>query len=94
MPAIRCRRFVWDEGNELHLTLGHGIEPEEAEEVLALSPVVRRTRKGHYAAFGPSAQGRLLVIVFERRGRGVVRVITGWDMKPSERRYYRRQCGG
>ena len=94
MPAVRCNGFDWDDGNELHLTLGHGIEPEEAEEVLALSLVVRRTKKGHYAAFGPTSRGRLLVIVFELRQHGIVRVITGWDMKLSERRYYRRQSGG
>ncbi len=88
MPAVRCRGFEWDDGNELHLALGHGIEPGEAEEVLAVGPVVRRTRKGHYAAFGPTRHGRLLVLVFERRPRGILRVITGWDMKPSERRYY------
>ena len=93
MPGARCRGFEWDEGNELHLALGHGIEPEEAEEVLALGPVVRRARKGHYAAFGPTVHGRLLVVIFERRPKGIVRVITGWDMKDSERRWYRDRSG-
>ena len=85
---MRVRDFEWDDGNALHLMLGHGIEPEEAEEVLAGSPLVRKTKKGHYAAFGPTMAGRLLVIVFESCGHGVVRVITGWDMKPAERRYF------
>ena len=85
---MRIRNCDWDDGNELHLTLGHGVEPEEAEEMLALSPFIRKTRKGHYAAFGPTLAGRLLVIVFETRGKGTVRVITGWDMRPAERRYY------
>ena len=85
---MRMRDFKWDDGNELRLTLWHGIEPEEAEEVLAGSPVVRKTKKGHYAAFGPTLAGRLLVIVIESCGHGVVRVITGWDMKPAERRYF------
>lgn len=74
----------------LHLALGHGIEPEEAEEVFAVAPLVRRTRRGHYAALGPALSGRLLVIVFERKPTGIARVVTGWDMDTAERRYYQR----
>lgn len=87
---MRISGFEWDDGNVLHLALGHGIEPEEAEEVFAVAPLYRRTRRGHYAALGRTASGRLLVIVFERRTGGLVRVITGWDMSTAERRYYRR----
>ena len=72
------------------LALGHGIEPGEAEEVLAISPLVRRTKRGHYAGFGHTRAGRLLVVVFERKAKGIVCVITGWDMKRSEERYWRR----
>ncbi len=93
MP-LRVSGFEWDEGNELHLALGHGIEPEEAEEVFAVAPFIRKTRKGHYAAFGPSLSGRLLVIVFEKKAKGIVRVITGWDMDGAERRYYLRHRRG
>ena len=85
---MRIREFEWDDGNILHLELGHGIEPEEAEEVFAIAPLVRRTKLGHYAVFGRTSSGRLLVIVFMERGKGIIRVITGWDMKSSERRYY------
>lgn len=89
MTPRRISDFEWDEGNELHLALGHGIEPEEAEQVLAGLPLVRKTKKGHYAAFGATSAGRLLVIVFAQHG-SVVRVITGWDMNTAERRYYQR----
>lgn len=88
---MRISRFEWDEGNAVHLALGHGIEAEEAEEVFAVSPLYRRTKRGHYAAFGPTRAGRLLVVVFEMKGRGLARVITGWDMDSSERRYYQQQ---
>jgi uncharacterized DUF497 family protein len=88
---MRISDFEWDDGNVLHLALRHGIEPEEAEEVLSLSPVVRKTKHGHYAAFGRTEAGRLLVVIFESKPAGVVRVITGWDMKSSEQQYYRRQ---
>lgn len=87
---LRIRDFEWDEHNILHLGLGHGIEPEEAEEVIAISRVIRKTKQGHYAAFGPTLGGRLLLVVFEKR-REVARVITGWDMNVSERKYYKRR---
>jgi len=88
---MRISEFGWDDGNILHLALHHGIEAEEAEEVFAVKPIFRKTKRGHYAAFGPTRSGRLLVVVFIYQGRGRVRVITGWDMKAAERRYYQRQ---
>ena len=88
---MRISGFEWDEGNVVHLGLGHGIEAEEAEEVFAVSPLYRKTRRGHYAAFGPTRAGRLLVVVFEMKGKGLARVITGWDMDSTVRRYYQQQ---
>ena len=88
---MRISEFEWDEGNVVHLTLGHGIEAEEAEEVFAAFPLYRKTKRGHYAAFGPTRAGRLLVVVFEMKGKGLARVITGWDMDSAERRYYQHQ---
>ena len=61
--------------------------------MFAVAPLYRRTKLGHYAAFGPCLSGRLLVIVFEKKPRGHVRVITGWDMDAAERRYYRIRAG-
>lgn len=88
---MRISGFEWDEGNVVHVTLGHGIEPEEAEDVFAVSPIYRKTTRGHYAAFGPTRGGRLLLVVFEMKGKGLARVITGWDMDRAERRYYQEQ---
>jgi uncharacterized DUF497 family protein len=90
---MRIADFEWDDGNVLHLALGHGIDAQETEEVFAVAPLFRRTRRGHYAAFGPTHAGRLLVIVFERRPGGVARPITGWDMNDTERRYFQRHRG-
>ena len=90
---MRISEFEWDEGNALHLQLGHGIEPNEAEEVFAVAPLIRRTKKGHYAAFGPTLGGRYLTIVCERKPKGVVRPITGWDMSRAEPRYYQKNRG-
>ena len=91
---MRISDFEWDDGNELHLSLGHGIEPDEAEEVFARTPLFRKTKYEHYAAFGPTLAGRLLVIVFELKGRGLARPITGWDMTTAERRYFQAHRGG
>jgi uncharacterized DUF497 family protein len=90
---MRIKEFEWDDGNILHLALGHGIEPEEAEEVFARRPLFRRTKHGHYAVFGSARSGRLLVIVFDLKSGGVARPITGWDMKASETRYYKKHVG-
>ena len=49
--------FEWDEGNTLHLQLGHGIEPEEAESVFAFRPFFKRTKKGHYVLSAQHLKG-------------------------------------
>jgi len=56
-----------------------------------ITPFYRRTKRGHYATFGPTRVGRLLVLVFEMKGKGLARVITGWDTHSAERRYYQQQ---
>ena len=91
--VLRISDFEWDEGNTLHLQLGHGIEPGEAEDVFAVRPIFRRTKKGHYAAFGPTSGGRYLTIVFELKPKGTARPITGWDMSKAEIRYYKKHRG-
>jgi uncharacterized DUF497 family protein len=88
--AMRISGFEWDDGNILHVALGHGIEPEETEEAFAVAPLVRRTKRGHYALFGRTNSGRLLVVVFEKKPNRIVRVITAWDMTTAERRYWQR----
>lgn len=90
---MRILDFLWDEGNTIHLELGHGIIPEEAEEVFANKPLFRRTKKKHYVAFGPTSAGRYLTVVFEVKPKGIIRVITGWDMKRAEIQYYKKHRG-
>lgn len=91
---MRIDGFEWDDGNLVHMELRHGITPAEAEEVFALRPVFRKTKRGHYAVFGPTLAGRYLVVIFELKPHRFARVITGWDMNDAERRYYRRRQGG
>jgi len=62
---LRINDFEWDEGNSLHLELGHGISQEETEEVFAYAPFYRKTPEGHYAVFGPTFDGRYITSVFD-----------------------------
>jgi uncharacterized DUF497 family protein len=87
---LKIREFEWDNGNVVHIELGHGIKPEEAEEIFAVKPLFRKTKRGHYAAMGPTIDGRFLTIVFELKGNGIARIITGWDMEQAEKKYWRK----
>ena len=87
---MRISDFELDEGNLLHLELRHGIELEEAEEIFVNRPLFRRTKKGHDVAFGPTRAGRYLTIVFDLKTGGIVRPITGWDMRRTEIQYYKK----
>ena len=48
---MRIIDFAWDDGNILHLALGHGIQPEEAEtpsggaQILDLTELLQRSLK-------------------------------------------------
>lgn len=88
--ALKIRDFEWDDSNVLHIELGHGVKPEEAEEVFAVTPLFRKTKKGHYVPMGPTLDGRYLTVVFKLKGNGIARVITGWDMDKSEKAYWRK----
>ncbi len=70
---------------------GYGIKPEGAEDVFAIKPIFRRTKKGHYVVFGPTSEGRYLSIVFNLKPKGLARPITGWDMSRTEIRYYKKR---
>ncbi len=85
--------FEWDEGNAVHLELGHGIKPDEAEEVFTVKPLFRKTKRGHYAAMGPTMEGRYLVVIFGMEKGSIARVITGWDMDKAEMRYWAKHRG-
>lgn len=84
--------FDWDEGNLDHITQ-HGISPGEAEETLLdarrlPAPAHRVDGERRRAALGSTFAGRLLFVVFVRRG-GVIRVVTARDASVRERHRYR-----
>ena len=87
---MKIKDFQWDEGNIIHIELGHGVTPDEAEEVFAERPLYCTTREGRYIAFGPTHDGRYLAVVFEKLGKGIARVITARDMEAKERKLWKK----
>ena len=88
--------FEWDpdnqpNGNVQHIAR-HNIVPEEVEEVFEHpgEVLVRRTRQGYRLAYGRTATGRHLLIVFVLVRKSIVRIVTARDMDQAEQRLYRR----
>ena len=86
-------QFEWDNeskknGNVQHLR-DHGIEPEEAEECFfhdySFAPDEQQF-EDVYLMDGKTDRGRRLRLVSQDKGDGLVRVITGWDLKPQRKR--------
>lgn len=87
---VRISGCDWDRDNVEHLAK-HQVEPDEVEEVFALSPHIRRTREMRYLAYGTTANGRYLTVVFRHKGRGIVRVITARNMTQREKKLYKER---
>ena len=86
MTGLRGKRwyfFVWDDGNELHLS-EHRIHFGEAEEVFFNPYVITPNKKKHgpnrFKIDGTTNGGRRLRLIFEDLGAPVARVITGWEI--------------
>jgi uncharacterized protein len=83
-------KFWWDDANIDHIA-DHGVEPFEAEQVLANQPWIRRTREDKYVALGQANNGRFLTVIFARKARSRIRIVTARDMTASERSLYRKR---
>ena len=74
----------------------HGVLPEETEHVLRREPHFRKAQKGRvpgedvYAAYGRSAAGRYLIVLFIFKKPDGAMPISARDMTRSERRYYEK----
>jgi uncharacterized protein len=84
--------FDWDDANIEHLA-AHGVDPGEAEDAL-LDPdrlVTPSFGEGEsrWVGIGSTEDGRVLTVVFTRRGE-LARIITAWDATTREKRRYRR----
>ena len=85
--------IAWDDENLEHIA-GHGVSADEVEEAITGNPLVIRGREDRYLAYGKTADGRLLLVVYGRLGRGAIRPVTARDMTDGEKRLYRRRRGG
>ncbi|MBS1873463.1 MAG: BrnT family toxin [Acidobacteria bacterium] len=70
----------------------HNYLPDEVEAVFGNSHTVHKTREGRYIARGHTDEGRMTVVVYERR-RGAIRVATAREMDAGERHAFRRTRG-
>jgi hypothetical protein len=88
--------FIWDleddrSGNFWHICVeGHGVTREEVEEVLAgnYEPARRSRSSGQPAAFGWTASGKYVMVVFELVSDDPLTVypITAYEVSPPKRR--------
>ncbi|CAN5893624.1 BrnT family toxin [soil metagenome] len=92
--AIFGDDFDWNEVNIGHVSR-HGVEPWEVEEGVRdperIGVSARKTlAERRFAVVGATESGRVLFVVFTRRGE-IVRVITARDADDGEKRRYRRR---
>jgi len=85
--------FQWDRGNIDKNPIKHNVENWECEQIFFNRPLLILDDPKHsisekrLAAFGRTDAGRLLVVVFTRKG-DLLRVISARDMNKKERRFY------
>jgi uncharacterized DUF497 family protein len=86
MSGLQGKRwgfFIWDEFNCDHIAT-HGLSPGEAEEVFFNPYEITPNKKHHgphrYRIDGITNNGRYLRLIFEDKGNGFARIITGWDL--------------
>jgi len=85
--------FQWDDGNVDKNRVLHNVENWECEQVFFNAPLLiggdpkHSTTEKRWAAFGHTDEGRLLTVVFTKRG-SLIRVISARDMSRKERKFY------
>ncbi len=84
--------FEWDEYNTEHIA-SHEVEPDEVEEAFIdprrfIHIVGGRRGERRWALYGKTYNGRILVIIYTRRG-GRLRVVTARDAGSDDKRTYR-----
>jgi uncharacterized protein len=83
--------FEWDEHNEDKLLRNHGVSVAEAEQCFFNFHLKRRYRRD-LIMLGVTDTGRMLLLVYEQKPDGVVRVYSAREMTSGERRVYRRSA--
>ena len=87
--------FQWDAGNINKNLYKHKVENWECEQVFFNEPLIILDDPKHsheekrWAAFGKTDAGRLLSVIFTKRGQ-LIRVISARTMKRKERNFYEK----
>jgi hypothetical protein len=99
--AVSRVEFIWDleddpDGNYWHICVeGHGVTREEVEEVVTANyELATRSRScGQPQAFGWSASGKYITVVFEKVSADPLTVcpITAYEVPPPGRRTRRKR---
>jgi uncharacterized DUF497 family protein len=89
MPGPSLPEFEWDEHNEQKLLERHGVSALEAEQCFGNRHTKRR-QGDDLLLLGITDQGRMLLLVYQQKPKGIVRVYTAREMTNSERRVFRR----
>lgn len=90
---MEIERLVWDPKTREKIAKKHHLSRQEVEELFARDYHIRRFGQ-LYHAYGQSAAGRYLFVVFLPLGRGRAQVVTAREMTQKERRLYRRERRG
>ena len=87
--------FQWDEGNVNKNLYKHNVENWECEQFFFNEPLIILNDPKHsyaekrWAAFGKTDAGRMLTLIFTKRGISI-RVVSARDMKRKERMFYEK----
>jgi uncharacterized DUF497 family protein len=87
--------FQWDEGNINKNFYKHKVENWECEQIFFNEPLIILDDPKHssvekrWAAFGKTDAGKLLTVIFTKRG-SLIRVISARAMKRKERNFYEK----
>ena len=87
--------FQWDEGNIDKNLEKHSVENWECEQVFFNEPLIILDDPKHslsekrWAAFGKTDGGRVLTVIFTKRGK-LLRVISARGMNRKERKFYEK----
>ncbi len=84
--------FRWNDWNESHIA-AHGVEPEEAEEIVrkARAPYPLSSGDEKLLVWGPTADGRILQVVFVLDEEDSVFIIHARPLTDKEKTRYRRR---
>ena len=91
MPFIRALR--WDPWNASHIAV-HGVTIDEVEEVCGIQPVYSQTYAGRIRVIGPTASGRILMVILAPEAEDVFYPITARPASRIERSRYQELMEG